>query len=442
MPKNNLSKRVSAFDVIREQLPRWWREQRELGDQTGAVSLPDVVESFVPQTPSDVALTVAGGPVGSMVRAGALGLAGATYAPDAEAAGGAIKSAGKVGGKIVNALKQPRRTAAETVAQGWKHPISGTVLHKPIGEFTREIENIPVEGMPARRFVRPEELQGSALIPALGDRTAAAQRLLGVNDTTFRLPVDLEGGPDFMRTHAPTGSAWASDKGVIANLARRTREAADAAGGDVNLVYVPMSHAGADYSRMAAETALNLMRPEQMRRNALRSFEADVRAIRPDYTSFDSLEALDEQLRTNAPVRRAFLNTLDKRMYKDAPGFPDMADVRFGITEPELLDTPIGHGGYAISRLDPTGQIIRDPARPHSTYNTQLGGEYRGGLEVPVPMDLLFRDFFAGRRAAGLPKSADQRALGMADVSQVADQQWVDAVSNYIEQQKRNALSR
>jgi hypothetical protein len=103
---------ANALKVIREQLPRWWREQRDLGDQMGSVSLPDVAESFFPQTPSDVALMAAGGPFSAPVRAAALGLAGASYAPDTEAAGGAVKSAGKVVKKVGNALSKNKKNIA------------------------------------------------------------------------------------------------------------------------------------------------------------------------------------------------------------------------------------------------------------------------------------------------------------------------------------------
>jgi hypothetical protein len=91
----------TPWEVITKELPRWWREIREEGDRTGAITLPDVVDVVVPQTLSDAALMVTTGPVGKAVRLGAGALAGAAYAGDAEAAGGgALKGAAKLAAKI------------------------------------------------------------------------------------------------------------------------------------------------------------------------------------------------------------------------------------------------------------------------------------------------------------------------------------------------------
>ena len=81
--------------------------------------------------------------------------------------------------------------------------------------------------------------------------------------------------------------------------------------------------------------------------------------------------------------------------------------------------------------------MIPNPQVPHTTYSTQLGGQgYLGGMEKSIPREVMFPDFYAARRAANQPKLADDRSFSMSNVSQQANQQWVDTVSNYLRGQK------
>jgi hypothetical protein len=83
--------------------------------------------------------------------------------------------------------------------------------------------------------------------------------------------------------------------------------------------------------------------------------------------------------------------------------------------------------------MDPSGRIISNPVVPHTTYNTQLGGQYVGGFDRPVPRDFLFSDFTAARRAAGTDPSGDMRSFNLSNPIQRADQRWLDNVMKYME---------
>ena len=72
---------VSAWDSlvrIGEELPKWWMDpqQKDLRDTLGYV---------VPQSPAELGLMIATGPLGKAIKLGGLALAGGTYSPDAEA---------------------------------------------------------------------------------------------------------------------------------------------------------------------------------------------------------------------------------------------------------------------------------------------------------------------------------------------------------------------
>jgi hypothetical protein len=72
-------------------------------------------------------------------------------------------------------------------------------------------------------------------------------------------------------------------------------------------------------------------------------------------------------------------------------GFPDVAAARKAITEPELLDVPVGSTGYTISRLDPQWAHSRESQGfPTRLTTLSLMGQYVGGLEQQIPREVMF----------------------------------------------------
>ena len=105
----------SAYDIISSELPKWWESLKANKDD---VTLPDAAELIIPQTPADIALMGAGGPIGGKLVKGALGaFAASSYAPEADA--GVLPT--KVGalGRIMKLLAS-------------KHPF-GAVNPLPVG---------------------------------------------------------------------------------------------------------------------------------------------------------------------------------------------------------------------------------------------------------------------------------------------------------------------
>ena len=328
------------------------------------------------------------------------------------------------------AYAAPRASKAENIARGLYHPIGeGKKLEKPLSEmrFTQE----PLNNLVERRVISPEQLQGAVIIPATGDRTAAGQLLTEIEGVRLPEPVALEGGMDFMRSHAPYGSAWASDKGVISGLAKRVRDVAQQGSGDVYMAYMPMSHVGGDFSTMMTDALLQQVRGAKISKKVKREFDNEVRLHRPEWKGIDSPEAR-AQLNENGALRHAFIDRMDLDQFR-AAGFPSLPITRAAITEQSLMNVPIHGGGLSIAKMDPSGRIISNPVVPHTTYNTQLGGQYVGGFDRPVPRDFLFSDFTAARRAAGTDPSGDMRSFNLSNPIQRADQRWLDNVMKYME---------
>tara|TARA_R100001377_G_scaffold60435_1_gene36658 strand:- start:46 stop:468 length:423 start_codon:yes stop_codon:yes gene_type:complete len=84
-----------------------------------------------------------------------------------------------------------------------------------------------------------------------------------------------------------------------------------------------------------------------------------------------------------------------------AKGFPSPAVARYSVTDPTQRDMPPGMFGLGAAKIDtkaplmfntPKGNLPRTNV-PHSTYNTQIKGEYFGSLP-PVPQKFIFDDIY------------------------------------------------
>lgn len=402
------------------------RARREAERVGGKIeSRQGLLEMAVPQDALDVGLMVAGGPGGKMARRVAGGVIAAMDPEDAEA-GVAKKTAKKATGVIKGAVDE---------AKTWWDDLSKTKLTVPL-EDMRATREQTAQMLP-KKTLSPEELQGSILTPAVGDRTIAGQTLTAINDKPLAFPVKLEGGPDFMRSPAmmADNAIWASDKGVITRLAKHARELGET-GKDVNFVYSSMGARSGDYSHMMSDALLAQIPDAKITKKSIAEFDASMRKQNPNWPGLKDPQ-LRETLLQNGPMRKQMVEEMALGDWEKL-GFPNAGSTRFAITEPGLIGKPTGSSGFSVARLDPQGRVIPDPTIPHTTYNTQLGGlDYRGGTEVPIPRDVMFPNFFAQRRASGAPVLADDRAFSMSNVSQQADQQWLDGVMRYIEEQRR-----
>lgn len=338
------------------------------------------------------------------------------------------------------AEKAPRMSAQEARDAGYWHPIGlGKKLEKPYQDMTFTTQ--AVKNLPPRRSITLEDLQGQYIVPAVGDRTAAGKLLTEVEGVKFQNPVMLEGGPDFMLTHGakagPDSTIWASGQPIVSALRNRAVQA-EQQGGKANLVYVPMGYDSLNFSTMPVDAALEMIRSGKITKKAKKEFDTAVKALRPEFKGIDSPEVVD-QLRQTGALRHAFLNRMQLDDFQNA-GFPHLSSIRKAIMEPALADVPLYHGGYSVGAIDTARSINKAPVAPHSTYDTQLHGHVVGGMDTPVPHTMLWRDFFADRRARNTPASGDRIAFERSKPLQKVDQQLLDEVMPYVEALRRADL--
>jgi len=330
-------------------------------------------------------------------------------------------------GKMAKAVRMSR---AEAEAAGLWHKIGlGKKLSRPISEmsFTQEAVG---KLLPPATNINLSDLEGAAIIPASGDRTAAGRQLTQIGDIKFETPVALQGGPDFMRTHTGEGAVWASDFGATKKIVNKAIEAGDLGDGRVYMVYMPMAHGATDFSAMMSDALLEQIKQTGISRDGRRFLDETIRKMRPEWVGINSPNA-KKQLSKSGELRHAFVESM-KTQAAGGYGFPDLTTTRAAITEPSLLDTTAYSGGQSVGEVIGRAGVITEPVTPHGTYNTQIPGRYTGKFAKDVPLQTLFPDFIKGRRAERKDPTKDLRSFMLSNPIQIATPQWIDSNMKYL----------
>lgn len=397
--------------------------------------------------------------------AAATGVAGATVAPDEAEAAKLSKAL-----NIIRTAERPAesrfvsqagehgffqpQSARERDPRLW-HPISNTVFSRPLGEMTAEHQL--TAGIPERKFIRPEDLEGASLIPALGDRTMGGGLLRGVNDISFKNPVEMQAGHSFMYGPAATGpdrAIWASDPGVITILSNKAKAASEA-GFDPYLSYVAMGSRSGDYSHHMTDALREMFAKAKVKKDVVDEFDRQMRENTANkwaaYADWPGLKSknLEEYLYSTGPgkARTKMAELMGQGQFQKA-GMPEVGAARFAITDPELLHAADYSAGRTIARLDPMGRKITEPAVPHKTYKHQLAAHpeegYVGGFEYDIPFEVMNKEFIDSVIAKDAAKAANPSQLAYTyrmNMPRVDfTPQVVDRLSKFLEMKKMGLI--
>lgn len=402
------------------------------GDKLGEISPTlGTIWSTLPAAASMVA-----GPTGRAVDS-ALLAAGQRVGPSLERAveniAPKVMARGGLPAQLLQDLTQgttsnmARMSQAEAVAKGYWHPVGdGKKLPIPVGEMKATYED--VSGLAPWKLANPEAMQGGAIHPLVGDRSITGKNLTSVGDAKFNSPVYLGGGYDFMRNGHD--GIWAADKGSTTGILNKINEAADVGNGNVFGVYSSMGPKSMNYNTMMSDSLYEQAAKSGLKPEDVKNFDRQVAALRPEWKGLLHPESRAD-LDANGALRHVFVDRMKLDEFQNA-GFPNIAYTRWALTDPRLLDEPMYSNGLSIGKMSPGAQPIYEPKLPHKTYNTQLPGEYFGGFERSIPMDVMYPDFIKARRAGGFPESGDVRSFQLGLPIQKAHQEWLDGVMNYL----------
>lgn len=248
-----------------------------------------------------------------------------------------------------------------------------------------------------------EDMLGKAVIPFYGDRTSGGQELRGIDEVTFNKPVITEAGLDFMRGPAAQAdrAIWASNSNIVSRLAKEADKARESLGiEDIYGMTGTMAPDANDFATFTGAAMAEMVPNAPIKAADAKAFDALMVAIDPDFVGLNS-PMLRAWVETTSPEKRkSFIRLMDSAPMQ-AAGFPSPAQVRYAVTDVTQRDMPAGLFGMGVAKIDEISPILRNtpqgnnPAAsvPHSTYNTQLTGDYVGSLP-PVPQRLIFRDVY------------------------------------------------
>ena len=291
-----------------------------------------------------------------------------------------------------------------------------------------------------------EDLQGSVLFPLLGDQSKAGSDLVSIGGNTFKTPVPLDGGFNFMRLNPEEKAVWASAEGVTTRIRNQVNKVADETGLPVNMIYSAMGKDAVDFASFPALTLTEMLPFAKIKKKDLAEFhkkmKSDINIGSDAYKGIKDFPKLDDEglrayLEKAAPeTRKKFVRLMDTAPFQNA-GFPSVAQARFATTEDVLKNVGAGETGAAISTLDMSRMPSSDVKFPHSTYDSQLFGDYQGGLLQTAPREVVFRDFFKSlenqKTKAGKPLNPAMKdyTFRLNLPSQVVDQDLGDTIMNF-----------
>lgn len=333
---------------------------------------------------------------------------------------------------------------------GFGGQISG-VKHRPLSEM--QYEFVPTEGgLLVNKSISPEELAAggdNVILQLVGDKTRAGGKITSIGDNRLETPVDMQGGYQFGQSKAQMDdeSVWASAGGVPQAIQSQI----DVAGRDADniyLGYVSMGGGSDSVSHHMADALLEQIKVSPISKKSKKAFDSHLRNLtitdkktgkvkKPlaDWVGLDDPNISEYVAGLTQGQRGIFTQALDKRSWQDM-GFPDVAETRLAITDPELLGLPTGYGGQFIGRGRVGAAVDENPSYVHKTYPNTVKGDYVGGLDEPLPRQVMFPDFHKIRRdKTGYSTRAlvaDDRSFNIGNPAiQRLDQEWLDGVMQY-----------
>ncbi len=337
--------------------------------------------------------------------------------------------------------------------------------------------------MPERLFSDLSDQKGSVLIPTIADRTRVGRftDIAGEGKLTFgvdadRNYVDTQGGIEYMRTGDEV--LWAAGKGkgsspanILEDINTETLEdGTKVVVGDAQGLLMPTTQtvSGSNFNPAMAEATLRLFNSKSFDEKDLevlnREFNKKLKNAKipekflednPQYKNFEfgiddfTPENIEKTVARvaysgHSKVNKAFMEAMDMAPIAKTQ-FPNIANVRRALHNP-ALDLDMTHsGGRSLGIIESKNPLV-EGFGSHRAYPEVTRGYYIGGLEVPLPRNIISRDFYTSpfgksqliamgdTRFKDVPMGGTGRTYGTSVPAQIIDNQLIDEAGQYTDE--------
>ena len=253
------------------------------------------------------------------------------------------------------------------------------------------------EGSP---IVRPEvsifDYEGKPFRITMADRTKAGSRITGVEGVDYDLPVELQGGQDFMFANpvGREGQVWAQDRGATSAFLNSFmgldgKPIAD----EVLMLPYRMAPSGGDFSTMTGEVMVTHAR-NAVSKKAKQQADKTIKEFYPAWKGIDNPESIDQIREMTGDPRKSLLQVMDRDLRNE--GGLGIGQARLAVSDRAQYNAPdfnlqnVGVANpYGDSRFEVSG---------HRTYGQGLAGRPEGILrEQDINVFELMPDLVSAR---------------------------------------------
>ncbi len=229
-----------------------------------------------------------------------------------------------------------------------------------------------------RNFEKPElsifDFEGRPFALTMSDRTKAGSQLRGVEGIEYDIPIDLQGGQDFMFANplGREGQVWAQDQGATSGYLNALKLGGRRFNNDeVLMLPYRMAPTGGDFATMTAEVMVTHARhavPKAMKTKA----DKKIKEFYPSWKGIDDPESIKQISEMSGDPRKKILNVLDIGLRNE--GGLGIGQARLAVSDRMQFNAP-DMGLQNVGFLNPLGG--RFEVSGHRTYGQGLAG--RGG---------------------------------------------------------------
>jgi len=304
---------------------------------------------------------------------------------------------------------------------------------------TRTVVNPNIQ---TKQVIDPSALQGGYMLGWTGDRANAGTVIEAIDGKRLAVPVREQGGGDWMMDNPE--SIMASEYGTSTGLLNKLNELAES-GSPVYSNHLLMSGKAVDFNKMISDLFSGMR--NRVNAKTAEDIDKDIRntAVKnkntgvftypyKDFVGINSDELPNWLAGISGSNRSNFMKMMDKKGIQSVEGIPDIGKLRIANTVPELLNAPDMSSGFAIGKYNPEVGRIINPSVAHNTYNSQIAGTPVGTFGIQLPYETVFPDFSKLMQTKYIKSINNPTYMAMLDPPvQYLDQEWVDSVSQAIE---------